>query len=152
MRNRSSAPMPTPGRTLCEIVGGVGDGVMVAVGICVGVAVSGISVVVGDADGVMVGVKVGVAVLVGVGVNVHVGGIGVRVALSSDGGQGSGLPSEPTPQPPSCADTKAFGKTKIERIKNTSKEYRNFIIMPVRGRLSNPVLPDERCRIVAAVH
>jgi hypothetical protein len=91
--------MPAPGRTLCEIVGGVGDGVMVAVGICVGVAVSGISVVVGVADGVMVGVKVGVAVLVGVGVNVHVGGIGVDVFLTGSGSVGHGPPAGP----PHCA-------------------------------------------------
>jgi hypothetical protein len=91
--------MPAPGRTLCEIVGGVGDGVMVVVGVCVGVAVLGSSVAVADA--VMVGVKVGVAVLVGVGVNVHVGGIGVAVFLSGSGSVGHGPPAGP----PHCAKT-----------------------------------------------
>jgi len=150
MRNRSSAPIPTPGRTLCETVGGVGDGVMVAVGVCVGVAVSGIAVAVGDA--VMVGVRVGVAVFVGIGVNVHVGGMGVRVALSSDGGQGNVSPSAPTPQPSSCANTKVFGTTKTERRKNTSKVNCTFIIMPVRGKPSSPILPAAPCQIALVAH
>jgi len=87
--------MPAPGRTLCEIVGGVGDGVTVAVGVCVGVAVSGRSVAVA----IMVGVDV--TVLVRVGVNVHVGGIGVAVFLSRSGSVGHGPPAGP----PHCAKT-----------------------------------------------
>jgi hypothetical protein len=93
MRNRNSAPIPAPGSTLCKTDGGVGDGVIVAVGVCVGVL--GISVMVGVGDGVMVGV----AVFVGVGVNVHIGGIGVAVFLSRSGSVGHGPPTGP----PHCA-------------------------------------------------
>lgn len=99
--------MTAPGRTLCEIVGGIGDGVMVGVGVCVGVAVSGMVVAVA----VMVGVDV--AVLVGVGVNVHVGGIGVAVFFSRSGSVGHGPPAGP----PHCAKTVRCGVPVINKNK-----------------------------------
>lgn len=116
IKNKISAPIPAPGRTLCDKGTGVGVAVDVAVGVTEGVAVSGINVAVGVAD--EVGAFVGVSVAVAVGVNVKVGGMGVAVrrrltgpscsSSSPAGGQGV-TPPAALGVPQACADTERLG-------------------------------------------
>lgn len=116
IKNKISAPIPAPGRTLCDKGTGVGVEVDVAVGVTEGVMVSGIIVAVDVAD--EVGVFVGVSVAVEVGVAVKVGGRGVAVrrrltapscsSSSPAGGQGV-TPPAASGVPHACADTERLG-------------------------------------------
>lgn len=121
IKNKISAPIPAPGKTLCVKGTGVGVKVNVAVGMTDEVAVSGMKVAVEVA--VAVGVLEGVLVAVFVGVCVKVGGSGVAVLLRmtppscpppDSGGQGVTAPVESgTPQ--SCAATDRLGTKLIPR-------------------------------------